>query len=179
MIFAALGIMLVLVILRKKYSLSSRSSFARRRNALLDDGELTDQAKPLAKDAIVKKWAADHIPALFDFGPKNIKRFEKLNSHLFFDDKALAMHIGSLKKTGIFSWASKDARRCAAHINGVAQIIGRGIVGQGVSARYSYKVEIPITVQGQNRSNMINSTLKVTVFVVRDDDNLSISQIAF
>ena len=92
----------------------------------------------MAKDAIVKKWAADHITALFDFGPKDIKCFEKLNSHLFFDDKALAMHTGSLKKTGIFSWASKNARRCAAHINGMAQIICRGVVGQDVSARYSY-----------------------------------------
>jgi hypothetical protein len=171
--------MLVLVMLRKKYSLGSRRSFARRRNAMLDDGELTNQAKPLAKDAVVKKWAGDHVPALFDFGPKNIKRFEKLNRHLFFDDKALAMHIGSLKKTGIFNWAIEDARRCAAHINGLAKIVGRGVVGQGVSARYSYKLEIPIIVQGQNRNNAINTSLKVTLFVVRDDNDLNISQITF
>ena len=145
----------------------------------MDDGELPEQARPLHKDAFVQKWAADTIPNLFDLGPKNKKRFDKQIDHFFFTEKSKEMHLSALKKCGVYSWVNKDARRCGAFIKGAAVIAGRGVVGQNSAARYSYKIEVPVTVQGQNLQGMVSSSLKVVIFVVRDDEKLSISQIVF
>ncbi len=178
-IAAAAGLLVVIAIIWKSSSGGKISAGSRRRRSFVDDGELPEQARPLHKDAYVQKWAADTIPSLFDIGPKNIKRFDKQIDQFFFTDSSKTMHLSALKKCGVMAWVNRDARRCGAFIKGGAVIAGRGIVGQNSAARYSYKLEVPVTVQGQNLQGVVSSTLKVTLFVVRDDERLSISQITY